>query len=108
MAEKKRKEKKEKPLEKWTVKELREEAAKISNVQGLHGMNKEELLNLVRETKGVAEPGKKKKSESVRETKKKVAELRTARDAERAEGASRARLKILRRKMSRLKKKTRR
>jgi hypothetical protein len=37
---KEQKEKKEKPLERRTVKELREEALTIPDVQGVHGMNK--------------------------------------------------------------------
>lgn len=107
MAEKKKKEKKEKPLAKWTTKELREEALKIPNIQGVHGLNKEELIEVVREAKGLPAPEKKKKTVSVREIKAKVAELKKARDEERAANASRARLNILRRKLSRLKKQTR-
>ena len=42
------------------------------------------------------------------DTNKKVVELKETRDKERAEGASRARMDILRRKISRLKKQTRR
>ena len=57
---KEQKEKKEKPLEKWTVKELREEALKIGELQGVHGMNKEELLVELRKAKGIAAPEKKK------------------------------------------------
>ena len=108
MAEKKkeRKEKKEKPLDKWTVKELREEAMKISEVQGVSGMNKEELLTLVRKAKGLTEP-EKKKAQGVRELKKKGAELKETRGEEREKGASRSRLNILRRKIARLKKRTR-
>jgi hypothetical protein len=110
MAEKKkeRKEKKEKPLERWTVKELREEALKIPGVQGVHGMNKEELLVALRKEKGIPEPEKTKAAVSVREIKQKVGELKKVRDAERAEGASRERLNKLRQKISSLKKKTRR
>ena len=108
MAEKKKKEKKEKPLEKYTIKELREEALGIEGIQGVHGMNKEELLVLLREHKGIPEPQKKRKTKSVRDIKKKVADLKETRNRERAEGASRTRLNILRRKISRLKKQTRR
>lgn len=97
---------KEKPLEKWTVKELREAALEIPNIQGVHGMNKEELLEIVREHKGIPAP-EKKKSGSVREVKKKVIDLKEKRDREREEGASRQRLDSLRRKISRLKKQTR-
>lgn len=107
MAEKKKKEKKEKPLEKWTTKELREEALKIPNIQGVHGMNKEELIEVVREAKGLPAPEKKKKAVSVREVKAKILDLKKKRDEERAGGATRQRLDVLRRKISRLKKQTR-
>ena len=111
MAEKKkkeRKEKKEKPLEKWTIKELREEALKIPDVKGVHGMNKEELLAALREFKGMPAPSKSGTTVSVREIKQKAGELTKTRDAERGEGASRERLNKLRKKISSLKKKTRR
>ncbi len=100
-------EKKEKPLERWTIKELREEALKLEDVQGVHGMNKEEIINLLRKAKGIEAPAARKKTENVRDIKMKVANLRKIRDEERAAGASRKRLNILRRKLSRLKKKTR-
>ncbi len=111
MAEKKkkeRKEKKEKPLEKWTIKELREEALKIPDVQGVHGMNKEELLVALRDAKGIPEPEKAKTAVSVREIKQKAGDLKKIRDEERAQGASREKLNKLRKKISGLKKKTRR
>jgi hypothetical protein len=105
MAENK-KEKKEKPLEKWTIKELRDEALKIPDIQGVHGLNKEELLEIIRDQRGIAKP-EKKKTGSVRELKAKVVELREYREKLRQEGASRARLDQLRRKISRIKKQTR-
>lgn len=109
MAEKKKEQKgkKEKPLERWTIKELRDEALKIPNIQGIHGLNKEEIIDLLREEKGIPAPEKKKKGGNVRTIKKKVLELRKTRDEERSQGASRERLDILRRKISRLKKQTR-
>ena len=108
MAEKKKKEKKEKPLEKWTTKELREEALKIPNIQGVHGMNKEELVEVVREAKGLPAVEKKKKAHSVRDVKAKILELKKRRDEERSGEGDRKRLNALRRKISRLKKQTRR
>jgi hypothetical protein len=104
---KEQKEKKEKPLDRWTIKELREEALKIEGVQGVHGMNKEEIIAALREVKGIAAPDTKKKAESVRAIKEKVVELKKVRDAQRVEGASRSKLDILRRKISKMKKKTR-
>ena len=108
MAEKKKeqKAKKEKPLEKWTIKELRDEALQIPNIQGVHGLNKEEIIDILREVKGIPAP-EKKKGEGVRNIKKKVTDLRNARDEERSQGAPRARLNILRKKIAKLKKKTR-
>jgi len=103
---KEQKEKKEKPLDRWTVKELREEALKIPDIQGVHGMNKEEIISLLRKARGIAEPESTKVG-SVRETKAKIVELRKLRDEERVQGASRERLSILRRKISRLKRQTR-
>lgn len=103
---KEEKEKKEKPLERRTVKELREEALTIPDVQGVHGMNKEELISILRKAKGIEAPPQ-KKTEAVRDVKHKISELKKVRDEERGEGVARARLEILRKKISRLKKKTR-
>jgi len=105
---KEREEKKEKPLERWTIKELREEALKVPDIQGVHGMNKEEMLRALRKHKGISEPELKKKGESVREIKTKINELRKTKEEERESGAARARLAILRKKISRLKKQTKR
>jgi len=63
---KEQKEKKEKPLERWTVKELREDALKLGTVHGVHGMNKEELLTALRKEKGIPEPEKSKMDRSER------------------------------------------
>jgi len=107
MGQKKESQKKEKPLEDWTIKELREEALKVPNVQGIHGMNKQEIIDFLRVEKGIPAPESKKKSEGVRVFKKKVAELRLKRDQERVEETTKKRLEILRRKISKMKKKTR-
>ncbi len=103
---KEQKEKKEKPLENWTIKELREEALKAGDVHGVHGMNKEELLTAVRKAKGIPEP-EKKTSEGIREIKSKIQEMRKQKDSEREEGASKLRLNVLRKKISKLKRQTR-
>jgi hypothetical protein len=105
---KEQKEKKEKPLDRWTIKELREEALKIPNVQGVHGMNKEELLAALKAEKGIVETGPSKTGDSVRLVKTKMKDLRNKRDEERSQGATNVKLNIIRRKISRLKKQTRR
>jgi DUF438 domain-containing protein len=104
---KEQKEKKEKPLDRWTIKELREEALKLPDIQGVHGLNKEELLSILRKAKGITDPPK-KKTEAVRDIKQKISGLKKVRDEERGQGAARDRLDILRKKISRLKKQTRR
>jgi hypothetical protein len=102
---KERKDKKEKPLDKWTIKEMREECLKSEGIQGVHGMNKEELLVQLRELKGIAAPVK--AVANVREIKAKVVELRLKKKDAAAAGASRSQLDVLRRKISRTKKQTR-
>lgn len=103
---KERKEKAEKPLEDRTIKELREEAMAIPDVQGVHGMNKEELLTILRKAKGIPEP-EKPKAGNVRDIKAKIKQLKDVREEERTQGTSRSRLDILRKKISKLKRQTR-
>jgi len=98
---------KEKPLEKMTVKELREIAMAIPDLKGVHGMNKQDLLDAVKAHRGIKEPKPKKASRSVREMKKQIQELKAQKTALAAE-KNRKQSEILRRKISRLKKKTRR
>ena len=63
-------EKKEKPLEKWTAKELREMALGIEGIHGVHGMKKEELISAIRKAKGIAEPeGKKERRPFIKKEK---------------------------------------
>jgi ribosomal protein S18 len=98
---------KEKPLEKMTAKELREVAGEIPEITGVHGMNKDELVSAIKKARGIEEKVSKKKVTGVRETKKKIQALK----AERAEALAAKDAKkatILRRRISRLKKKTRR
>ena len=104
---KKEKEKKEKPLDRMTAKELREVALEIPEITGVHSMNKPELLAAIKKARGIEEETTKKSDVSVREIKKKIQELKALR-AEASENKDKAKAKILRRRISRLKKKTRR
>ncbi len=101
------KEKKEKPLEKMTATELRAVAKEIEGITGAHGMNKSELLDAIRQAKGIEVQGKQKDVSYVRDLKAKIKGLKQQRqealDAEDSAKADRLRLRI-----SRLKKKTRR
>ncbi len=100
---------KEKPLDKMTAKELREVAADIPEIIGVHGMNKEELLSGIKEARGIAvdKSSKKKKSGELRELKKKIKALKVKRQAA-LETSDRKMATIYRRRISRLKKRTHR
>jgi hypothetical protein len=103
----KKKEAKEKPLEKMTAKELRELAMEIPDITGAHGMNKAELIQEIKASRGIVdEVASKKSTRDVREIKKKIQELKVKRE-EALAGDDRKTAQILRRKISRLKKKTR-
>lgn len=108
MGGKKKKETKEKPLDKMTAKELRELALEITGIAGVHSLNKVELLSAIKEKRGIVdEDAKKGNADKVRELKKKIQELKTERDkAIKAEDKEKA--GVLRRKINKLKKKTRR
>lgn len=100
------KEAKEKPLDKMTVKELRDVAKEIPDIVGVHGMNKGDLLAAIKESRGIADTPKKKASGSVREIKTKIRALKLKRQAALAEKDSK-RATIYKRQISRLKKKSR-
>ena len=103
----KKKEAKEKPLEKMTATELRELAKEIPDIVGAHGMNKVELVAAVKKARGIEEAPRKKGRGSVREIKAQIQQLKKERAA--ALEAKDARLAtICKRKISRLKKQTRR
>ena len=92
-----------------TVKELRELANKefASEIIGAHGMNKEELVIAIKKAKGIAISEPKKKSDSVREIKQKIKQVRAKRENFVQENNKKM-AAILRRRISKLKKKTRR
>jgi cysteinyl-tRNA synthetase len=108
-------EKKEKPLEKMTAKELREMALGLPGIHGVHAMKKEELIATIRAAKGITETEPKKekvvvaKKEKVvltiAELKQKVKELRTKKE-ELLQQRNWKMADVLRKRISRLKKKT--
>jgi beta-phosphoglucomutase-like phosphatase (HAD superfamily) len=115
----------EKPLEKMTVKALREIGKEIPEITGVHGMKKEELIVAIKEAKGIKdepvkdtqeEPDKKVKATkdvsakkpgiTVGDLKKKIhATKAQRRDAIEAKDKKMA--TIYKRRLSRLKKKSR-
>jgi hypothetical protein len=62
-------EKKEKPLEKMTAKELREIALEIPEIEGVHAMKKEALLEAIRKSRGVEKEEAKEEKEEAKEEK---------------------------------------
>ena len=121
MAEKETKDKQqtEKPLDKMTVVELREIAKQIPDVTGVSGMKKDQLLAIVKEARGIEEekPAKKKKTAkkkssgprkemTVKELKEEIARLRAEKEELRKDG-DRKKIEIIRRRINRMKKKTR-
>jgi protein-arginine kinase activator protein McsA len=110
-------EKKEKPLERMTAKELREMALGLPGIAGVHAMKKEELLVAIRAAKGIPEPEAKKEKKvhakkvkvvlSKPQLKQKVRELRAKKEEALQENNWKA-AAILKKKISRFKKMTRR
>ena len=105
----------EKPLEKMTAKELREVAKDIPGVTGVTAMKKEELLATVKEHRGIVDEAPKKKKPkkaeklvlNARELKEKVSKLRGEKASAR-EAKDKKRVQVLRRRINRLKKQSRR
>jgi hypothetical protein len=111
-------ENKEKPLKKMTAKELREIALGIEGIQGVHAMKKDELIAAIRKAKGLADeepkkvkPAAHKKEEKVTltkaELKQKIKEMKTKK-AEALQQNNWRMAQILRKRISRYKKRTRR
>lgn len=100
------KENTEKPLDKMTVKELREIALGIPDLKGVHSMNKQDLLSAVKVHRGIREAKTKARDQSVREIKRQIRELK-AKKQMLTKASGRKQVEILRRRLSRLKKKTR-
>ncbi len=104
----------EKPLDKMTAPELREVAKQIPGVTGVSAMKKADLLSIIKEHRGIKdeEPAKKttKKSGkaplSPKELKLKIVQLREEKEKAR-DAKDKVKLEILRRRINRIKKKTR-
>lgn len=104
----------EKPLDKMTAKELREVALKIPEITGVHAMKKEDLLAAIKQARGIPdeETASKKKAKvakgavSVQALKLQIRRLKDEK-AKACQGNDKARTDILRRRINRLKKRTR-
>jgi hypothetical protein len=103
----KKKEAKEKPLEKMTSKELRELGKQIPEITGVYGMNKAELISAIKKAKGIEEDTKTTSDASVREIKKKIKSFKADREIA-LNNNDKKMAGIYRRRITKLKKKTRR
>jgi hypothetical protein len=96
----------EKPLEKMTATELRQIALGIQGLSGIHAMKKEALLKAIKESRGIKdeEPAK-TKAAGIHELKKMIALLK--KDKEEARKVkNKVKVGTMRRRINRLKKKT--
>jgi len=98
---------KEKPLEKMTVKELREMAKDIPGITGVHAMKKDELIVEIKKAKGIKDEPVKKADASIADLKQKIKALKAQRRGA-LEAKDKKKATIFKRRISRLKKKTRR
>jgi hypothetical protein len=98
---------KEKPLEKMTVKDLREMAKEIPDIVGVHGMKKDELVAAIKKVKGIKDEPIKKADASIAELKKMIKTLKADRQAA-LESKNKKMATVFKRRISKLKKKTRR
>jgi len=99
------KETKDKPLEKMTAKELRVVAEETKEITGAHGMNKPELIQAIKKVRGIVDE-KTGHGDSVRDIKLKIRTLKAQRSGA-LTAQDRKKATILRRRINRLKKKTR-
>ena len=97
---------KQKPLEKMTVKDLREMAKDMPGIAGVHAMKKEELIVAVKEIKGIKDEPVKKADASIGEIKKQIKAMKAQRQGA-LEAQDRKMAAIYKRRISRLKKKSR-
>ncbi|MFH1627484.1 MAG: transcription termination factor Rho [Pseudomonadota bacterium] len=102
-----------KPLDKMTVIELKEVGKEIPGLTGVHAMKKADLLAVIKEYYGIEDEGEKKEKKkagkliaSVKDLKSEIVHLREKRDEARAR-SDRKKIDLLRRRINRLKKRTR-
>jgi hypothetical protein len=97
---------KKKPLEKMTVTDLREMAKDIPGIVGVHGMKKDELIVAIKEAKGIKDEPVRKADASVAEIKKQIKAIKAQRQGA-LEAKDSKMATIYKRRISRLKKKSR-
>ncbi len=102
----KKKEAKEKPLEKMTAKELREVGKQLPEISGVYGMNKAEIISAIKKARGIKEDTTATPDASIREIKKKIKSVKANRENALNDNDKKM-ADIYRRRIIKLKKKTR-
>ncbi len=98
---------KDQPLEKLTIKELKEMALAMGGITGATAMKKEELIAAIKEAKGIPiQKTREKPFDTIVAIKKQIRELRVKRE-ELREAGKQEETGLLKKQLSRLKKKTR-
>jgi hypothetical protein len=102
----------EKPLEKMTAPELKDIAKDIPGVTGVTAKKKDELIALIKEYRGIEDNDSDKKDVvkgglTVKEIKEKIAALKAVRKDARNDKKNRKLMNAYRRRINRLKKRTR-
>jgi DUF438 domain-containing protein len=90
-----------------TVKELRKMAKEMPGIAGVHAMKKEELIVAIKDAKGIKTAPVKKADATIAVLKKKIKAMKAERQAA-LQAKDRKMATIYKRRISRLKKKTRR
>lgn len=102
----------EKPLEKMTAPELKEIAKQIPGATGVTAMKKADLISLIKKHRGIEEEEPKKKGvvkggANIKEIKQKIIILKADKREAQKEKKNKKEMNILRRRINRLKKRTR-
>jgi len=96
-----------KPLKKTNIHDLRKLASTNKNIINIHTMNRAELIASIKKPQSHIDKTKKIDISIIRKTKIKIKATRTERDKLYANGANKTKINITRKRLRRLKKKTR-
>lgn len=94
-------------LRKMTLPKLRDLAKQVTDLQGVIGMKKEELIRAVAKAQGITYEAPTKDITTMSSLKKQIRELKKQRDEILASNGDRARLRRIREQIKRLKRSTR-
>lgn len=94
-------------LKKMTLPKLKEEAKKMTELKGVSGMKKEDLIKAIAKAEGIADEAAAKDLTTIRSVKHEIQALKKQKGEFQASSQDRNKLKKVRRKIKRLKRLTR-